>query len=205
MLLSFAQWVQATDFFTAIRMSWYVYPAIMTLHLVAIACFGGMILMGNLRLLGIAMRNRSASDVIEQLRVPKRVGFVLVATCGILLAGSKAEEYYYNRFFWLKLALIALVGVHGLVFRGSVYNRPSAFDGLKRLPGRARLAAALSLLLWTSVACAGRGIGYVEAPLDKLHARGGVGAGSRPSKHAAVLFEELGHFHGEAGQQFGSL
>jgi hypothetical protein len=38
------------------------------------------------------------------------------------------------------------------------------------MPGKAKLAAALSLLLWTSIACVGRGIGYIEPPLDKLHA-----------------------------------
>ena len=174
MLLSFAQWIQSTDLFTAVRMSWYVYPAIMSLHLVAIAVFGGMILVGNLRLLGVAMRNRPVSEVIGQMRVPKRIGFVLVAACGLLLAGSKAEEYYYNRFFWLKMALLALIAAHGIIFRSSVYNKTAELDRLKRMPGRAKLAASLSLILWISVACAGRGIGYLDPPLDKLHARGGA-------------------------------
>jgi hypothetical protein len=169
-LLSFAQWVQATDLFTAIRISWYVYPSIMTLHLTAISLFGGMILMTNLRLLGVALRKWPVSDMIDQLRTPKRVGFVLVAVCGILLAGSKAEEYYYNYFFWIKMSLLVLIAIHGLVFRGSVYQRAADFDRLKRMPGRVKLTAGLSLLLWTSVACAGRGIGYIDAPLDKLHA-----------------------------------
>jgi len=39
----------------------------------------------------------------------ERIGFLIVATCGFLLASSKAEEYYYNSFFRLKLALFALV------------------------------------------------------------------------------------------------
>jgi len=169
-LLSFARWVQATSLFSAIRMSWYVYPAIMSLHLVAISLFGGMILMTNLRLLGVALRKWPVSDVIDQLRIPKRIGFTLVALCGILLAGSKAEEYYYNYFFWIKMSLLATIFIHGLIFRGSVYNKAAEFDPVKRMPGRAKLAAGLSLLLWTSVACAGRGIGYIDAPLDKLHA-----------------------------------
>jgi hypothetical protein len=169
-LLSFAQWVQARDLFAALRMSWYVYPSIMTLHLIGIAMFGGMILMSNLRLLGVALRNHPVSDVIQQLRTPKRIGFVLVATCGILLAGSKAEEYYYNPFFWTKMSLLAVIALHGLIFRRSVYKKVSEFDRLKKMPGRAKLAAGLSLLLWTGVACAGRGIGYIDPPLDKLRA-----------------------------------
>jgi hypothetical protein len=170
MLLSFAQWVQATDLFTAVRMSWYVYPAIMTLHLVAISLFGGMILMTNLRLLGVALRGWPVSDMVDRLRTPKRLGFLLVAACGILLAGSKAEEYYYNYFFWIKMSLLALIAIHGVIFRGTVYNKATEWDRVKTMPGRAKLAAGLSLLLWTSVACTGRGIGYIEAPLEKLHA-----------------------------------
>ncbi|MBV8847354.1 MAG: hypothetical protein JO307_31475 [Bryobacterales bacterium] len=170
MLLSFAQWVQATGLFSAVRMSWYVYPVILSLHLVAISIFGGMVLMTNLRLLGLALKDRLVSDVVDQLRIPKRIFFVLVALFGILLAGSKAEEYYYNYFFWIKMSLLALLAVHALVFRAGVYDKAAELNQVKKMPGRVKLAAALSLLLWTCVACAGRGIGYVEPPLEKLHA-----------------------------------
>jgi hypothetical protein len=170
-LLEFAQWVQSTGFFTAIRESWYVYPAIMSSHLAGIALFGGMILAVDLRLLGLAMRKRSVSDVVNQLRVLKWIGFGVVATCGILMLGSKAEEYYYNAFFRAKMTVLALIFVHGLVFRRSVYVRVSEFDKTGIIPGRARLAASLSLILWTCMVIAGRGIGYIEPPLDKLHAQ----------------------------------
>ena len=169
-LLTFAQWVQGTGWATGIRGSWYVYPVILSLHMTAIAFFGGMILTTDLRLLGVVMRKRPVADVVDQLRIPKRIGFVLVATCGLLLASSKAEEYYYNVFFWTKMSLLLLVGVHALVFRGSVYNNAAELDRAPRMPGKAKLAACLSLLLWTCIFCAGRGIGYIEPPLEKLHA-----------------------------------
>jgi hypothetical protein len=171
MLLSFVQWLQATDFFTALRGSANVYPIVMSLHMVGIAFFGGMILMTDLRLLGWAMRKRSISDVVDQFRVPKRWGLLLTATCGILMFGSKAEEYYYNAFFRVKLILFALLVVHALVFYRSVYADPAALDRSPSVPANAKIAAALSLVLWISVACCGRGIGYIEPPLDKIHAR----------------------------------
>lgn len=173
-VLSMAQWIQGTDFFTALRISWYVYPIVMTCHLIGISLFGGMILVGNMRLLGLAMTHRSISDVIGQLRVPKRIGFLIVATCGILLAGAKAEEYYYNFFFWTKMSILSLIAVHGLVFRRGVYQNTAELDAAlhktRRIPARAQLAATLSLILWTGMVIAGRGIGYVEPPIDKLHA-----------------------------------
>jgi hypothetical protein len=153
------------------RESWHVYPVVMSIHLLCIALFGGMVLLTNMRLLGVSMRNRPVSDVVEQLRVPKRIGLIVIVICGILMLGSKAEEYYYNDFFRLKMVLLALMFLHGWIFRRSVYYNTAEMDRAGKVPGRAKLAASLSLLLWISIACAGRGIGYIEPPLDKIHAQ----------------------------------
>ena len=170
-VLTFAQWVQFTGLATAIREKYLPYPVILSLHLTFIALSAGMILVTDLRLLGVAMRRRPVADIVNQLRWPKRIGFLAIATCGLLLASSKAEEYYYNAFFWTKMSLLALIAVHGLYFRRDVYGRAAEMDQAGRTSNKAKLAAALSLILWIGVACAGRGIGYIEPPLDKLHAR----------------------------------
>src|SRR5713226_8488030 len=76
-LLSFAQWIQSTGFFTDLRGSAYVYPVILTIHLMGIALFGGMILLVDVRLLGFGMRRYSVSDLVNQLRPLKRIGFLI--------------------------------------------------------------------------------------------------------------------------------
>jgi hypothetical protein len=86
------------------------------------------------------------------------------------MLGSKAEEYYYNIFFRIKISLLAMMFVHGWIFRQSVYFNTAEIDRAARIPARAKLAAYLSLVLWAGIACAGRGIGYIEPPLDKIHA-----------------------------------
>ena len=93
-LLSICQWVQSTGYFHGHPRVLVRYPVIMSSNLAGIALFGGMILAVDLRLLGVAMRKRSVADVIDQLCVLKRFGFVIVATCGLLMLGSKAEECY---------------------------------------------------------------------------------------------------------------
>ncbi len=128
-MLEFAQWLQFTGLFTYLRSSAYTYPIILSLHMCGIAMFGGMIMLGDFRLLGISMRNRSISDLIDQLRIPKRYGALLMITCGVLLAGSKAEEYYYNAFFRVKVILLLCVFLHGWVFRKSVYQD---YEGIGR-------------------------------------------------------------------------
>jgi hypothetical protein len=170
-LLSLAQRVQSTDFFTAMRGSAYVYPIVLTLHLIAIALFGGMILLVDMRLLGWATRKYTVSELVDQLRPLKRAGFLILVACGLLMAGCKAEEYYYNIFFRTKMTLLLLVGAHALIFHRGVYGNTAALDAAPRIPTQAKLAAALSLILWSSLVVAGRGIGYIEPPLDKIHAR----------------------------------
>src|SRR5580704_6872258 len=101
MLLSFAQWIQATDFFTYLRGSGYVYPCILSMHMVTLAMFGGMILMTDLRMLGWAMTRHPVADVVDQLRMTKRWGLALMVTLGLLLVCCKAEEYYFNMYFRL--------------------------------------------------------------------------------------------------------
>jgi hypothetical protein len=60
------------------------------------------------------------------------------------------------------MLLLALVCVHALVFRRSVYANAEELDKAARMPAQARLAGTLSLILWMCIALAGRGIGYIE-------------------------------------------
>jgi hypothetical protein len=155
------QWLQNMSLATAIRESAIVFPVILSLHLTGMGLFGGMILMTDLRLLGIAMTKRPVSDVVKGLRPWKHLGLTLTAGCGILLLWSKAAIYYPNPYLRIKLTLFALIIIHSLVFR-SVYRNVTDLDRSPVIPGRAKTAAALSLVLWLSVLTAGRWIGYWE-------------------------------------------
>jgi hypothetical protein len=163
-MLSFCLWLQSTALFTELRGSAIAYPVILSLHMLALAFFGCMILVTDLRLLGAGLRNYPVVDLLDRLRTPKWIGFALIATCGVLLFGAKAEEYYYNIFFRSKMIILALILIHGAVFRASVYRNGTALDSAGST-GKAKLAATLSLVLWVGMAICGRGIGYIEPPL----------------------------------------
>src|SRR4029077_13529967 len=111
------QWLQDNTMATAIRESALVFPVILSLHFTGMGLFGGMILMSDLRLLGIALPKHPVSDVVNGLRPWKHLGLTLTATCGILLLWSKAAIYYPNPYLWIKLTLFALIIIHALVFR----------------------------------------------------------------------------------------
>jgi len=128
--------------------------------------FGGMILVTDLRILGWALRDVPVSDIIRQTRIWKRIGFVIMVSCGILLAGAKLVSYYDNPYFQIKMTLLALVGVHAWVFHRSVYANPEALDRAPSVPRAAKLAAWLSMILWVGILSNGRWIAYFERPED---------------------------------------
>jgi hypothetical protein len=165
-IASLFQWIRDTSLAIAVRESAIAYPIIMSLHLTSIAVFGGMILMTDLRLLGVAMRSVPVAEVIRQFRWWKRAGFLVMVTCGALLAASKADQYYINPYFQIKMALLVLVGVHALVFRRGVYGNPGEPDRVA-----AKIAGCLSLALWLGIMTAGRWIAYYETPRETVRVR----------------------------------
>ena len=150
--------LQDLAIFTAVRESALVYPAILSLHLACLGVFGGAILSTNLRLLRWAFTGVPLEEVVRRLRPWKYVGLFIMVGCGVVIAGSNASEYFVNPYFQTKMLLIGLVGVHGLVFRRTVYREPSRFDGTST----ARVAAGLSLALWIGVLSMGRWIAYFD-------------------------------------------
>jgi hypothetical protein len=143
---------------------------ILSTHLATICIFGGLILMTDLRILGLAMTEVSVTDVVKQLRLWKQIGFVIMVTMGLLLATSEMDKYYANPYFVMKMSLLLLVAVHAIVFHRSVYGNTEAIDKAPQMPGVAKLAAITSLALWIGIACCGRWIAYYE-PKDKDKAK----------------------------------
>src|ERR1700736_4288124 len=124
-ITSILESIESTDLSTAIGEGALPYPVIGGIHLLAIALFGGMVLATDLRFLGWAMQCRPVSDIVQQFRPWKRVGFALVLISGLLLAWAEPQKLYRSPAFWIKIAFFALVGVHALVFHADVYRDPA--------------------------------------------------------------------------------
>lgn len=160
--MGIAHSIQSIGFLTAIRESALVYPILLSTHLACIAVFGGMILMTDLRLLGLTFKAYTITEVVTSLRPWKRVGGVIMLTMGTLLGSSEAEKYAPNPYFWTKMTLLTLIGLHALVFRPIVYNRTAELDSSPTIPTKAKLAGSLSLILWCGMFIMGRLIAYYE-------------------------------------------
>ena len=83
----------------------------------------------------------------------------MIAT-GLLLATSEAEKYAPNPIFWTKMIILGLIGVHSLIFRPIVYKRTEELDRSPIIPTKVKVAAILSLVLWTAMFTMGRLIAY---------------------------------------------
>jgi hypothetical protein len=154
--------IQSVDSLTAFSESVLAYPIVMSIHLTCIALFGGMILMTNLRLLGLTFRSLTITEMVTGFRPWKRAGGTVMIATGLLLAGSEAEKYSPNPFFWTKMVILGLIGVHALIFRPIVYNQTEELDRSPVIPTKAKAAAILSLVLWTAMFTMGRLIAYWE-------------------------------------------
>ena len=152
--------IQSIEFLTAFSESVLAYPIVLSIHLTCIALFGGMILMTNLRLLGLNFTGLTITEMVTSLRPWKRAGVIVMIATGLLLATSEAEKYSPNPIFWTKMIILGLIGVHAVVFRPIVYNRTEELDRSPMIPRPVKVAAILSLILWTAMFTMGRLIAY---------------------------------------------
>jgi hypothetical protein len=160
--MSIAHSLESIGFLSDFSESVLVYPIVLSTHLTCIALFGGMILMTNLRLLGLTFKSVTITEMVTSLRPWKRGGGVVMICAGVLLAASEAEKYAPNYYFWTKMVTLGLIGVHGLIFRPLVYNNTEELDRSPVIPTKAKVAAILSLVLWTTMFTMGRLIAYYE-------------------------------------------
>ncbi|HEY7338720.1 MAG TPA: DUF6644 family protein [Bryobacteraceae bacterium] len=158
--MTIAHSIQSIQFLSDFSESVLAYPIVLSTHLTCIALFGGMILATDLRLLGLTFKSLTITEVVTSLRPWKRVGGTIMIAMGLPLAASEAEKYAPNPFFWTKMIILGLIGVHALVFRPIVYNKTEELDKSPVIPTKAKLAAILSLVLWTGMFVMGRLIAY---------------------------------------------
>ena len=160
--MNIAHSLQSIGFLSDFSESVLMYPITLSIHLTCIALFGGMILMTNLRLLGLTFKSFTITEMVTTFRPWKRAGGVVMIATGLLLAASEAEKYAPNPYFWTKMIVLGLIGVHALIFRPIIYNQTEELDRSSTIPTKAKAAAILSLALWSTMFTMGRLIAYWE-------------------------------------------
>jgi hypothetical protein len=144
---------------TQIRESDWMFPTIETVHVFALVLVVGTIMTVDLRLLGVANKERPFSQVASEMLPWTWVAFSIAALAGMLMFSSKALTYYGNIPFRLKMVCLLLAGINMVLFHWLGTRHLEAWDH-GRPPLAAKFAGGASLLLWTTIVAAGRWIGF---------------------------------------------
>jgi hypothetical protein len=154
MLLPFFEWCEASFIGQAIRNSLWLFPVIEAVHLVALASLGGALLILDLRLLGVGLR-QPIPEVARDARPWLVASLVVMLVTGISLFLSESVKCYWNPSFWVKMTTLPIALIFTFVVRQPIAKRATADATL-----RTRLVALISIGLWFTVAAAGRWIGF---------------------------------------------
>jgi hypothetical protein len=130
-ILQLCERIQEAWLSRIISESTWGYPVVGALHVLAIALFGGALLIPLVH--GV------------ELRWLRRVGLTLILITGTLLFASSAARYYNSTFFRIKLVLLGLLLVNAIAAR---------YDDRK-------MYAAIALVLWAAAIFAARGIAFL--------------------------------------------
>lgn len=137
-------------------------PWVNTLHVLCIVMVFGSILLVDLRLLGLVDRGRAVTRISGEVLRITWAAFAGAVITGSIFFAANAGTYWFNTAFRFKMLVIALAGVNMLVFQFITYRGVASWDDDVPAPRAARVAGALSILLWITVIVLGRMIGFTK-------------------------------------------
>jgi hypothetical protein len=166
-LEGFVDWLGDTKWSVALHESLYMYTYIEAAHVLGITLFAGTIAMVDLRLLGISFRSVKVSQMNDRILPWTIAGFVLMVVTGLLLFYAIPVRTFHSVWFRAKMILMLIAGVNILIYTFQVEKNRAEWDDAVKPPAGARMAAALSLTMWTLVIVTGRMIAYNWYDCDK--------------------------------------
>jgi hypothetical protein len=153
-------WIERSALGVALREHPWFYPGVEICHILGFVVLVGAAVIFDLRLLGLS-RAISVQALAQHVLPWARGGLALAAMTGVLLFISDATTIAYNPAFQLKLVVIVLAILNTVVFHRWTGRGMAAWDTAGPTPLGAKLAAVVSLVLWTTAVAAGRLIAYV--------------------------------------------
>jgi hypothetical protein len=147
-----AQNIEASALGQTIRESTWLFPAIESTHLLALALLGGSILIMALSILGWGLRTPVAELYKSAHRYLNAAVVVLLIT-GVLLGVSEPVKLYGRQAFWVKMISLALALLLTYFAFNPLVRRGASGASLRSI-------TVLTIASWLMVAMAGRWIGF---------------------------------------------
>lgn len=135
----------------------WVWPGSETLHFIGLSLLFGIVLMVNLRMLGIIRSVPFAA--VHRLLPWGMLGLVINTITGMLFFVAKPEQYTYNLAFQWKVVFLLLAGGNLLFL--TVFDDAWVFEEGDEPALPVKLVAAFSIFLWVGVIFFGRMLPYI--------------------------------------------
>ena len=141
-----------------VRTSLWVFPLLECVHLYSMVFLIAAVATFDMRLMGFTLVRESqpVSSLAKSVLVLAVICFGLNFATGLLLFGSKAQDYSVNWAFQLKLLLIAIAAVYHWV----LLSRASKWGDAPANSQASKVAGFTSLILWVGVIAASRWIAF---------------------------------------------
>ncbi len=155
-LLTFFEWAETSMLGSIGKTYGGVYAIGQSLHLMSLALLGGTVLVTDLRLLNVMLRDVPSEVVVESAHKWFRVALIVIISTGIFMAAAVATRMYYNPFYWAKMSALLTGIVFVFAIKRPLLKRPHASIN----PIVLKAVAVASIIIWFSVAATGRWIGF---------------------------------------------
>src|SRR5215813_12729586 len=142
-LLPFFKWCDSTWLGETIRSSRIYFPVIETFHLLALTVLFGAVIVLNMRLCGVIMKNQPTHQVARDLSPWAWWSLVVILVSGILLFLSEAMKCYASTPFQVKMTFLFTA----IIYHFTIHRTVSTSD---REPRRAWgvIIGCISVFLW---------------------------------------------------------
>lgn len=154
-LLPYFEWVEASALGNTVRQSLWLFPVIQSLHLLGLAMLGGAVLIVDMRMTGLGLRDHGISTIARDARPWFMLSLIVTLLTGVALFASEAIKCYYNTSFWVKITTLPLAIAITVGIRDRLALRTTS-----DVTPTTRIIGTMSAVLWFVVAAAGRWIGF---------------------------------------------
>ena len=147
MLEPFFQWMEAQAVYGS---SPYIGPVVNLIHLLAMVLFAGALLVVDLRLIGVGLKEQPLSQIARDARPWLIAGLIGIVLTGIPQTMERATDQYVTSTFWLKMYLI----LFGIIWMVTVRRRAVQVD--RPMGSWPKVVGVVSIFVWGSVAALAR-------------------------------------------------
>ena len=155
-VLTVFEWLDGSMLGQAAKAYGGIYATAQAFHLSALAMLGGTVLVTDLRLLNVVLKEVPSEVVADATHKWFKLALAVSVLSGIFMVAGVANKAYYNEAYWAKMAALLL----GIVFVFALKRPLLKKDHAQIPPWVLKLVAIASICVWFTVAACGRWIGF---------------------------------------------